>query len=81
MYKTSKLTVYQKKEDRIIILNNSESFANQMCDSNVVYVIKDVFDLEDKEGKHPVRIPRNCRFFQGGCLCNGVHWDSHQSSF
>lgn len=63
----------QEKENKKIILNNSKSFANQMRDSNVIYVIKDDFDLEDKEGKHPVRIPRNCRlYFQGGSLYNGV---------
>ena len=63
----------QKDGKRIIVLNNSESFAIQISDSNVVYVIKDDIDLEDKAGKNPIKIPRNCRLdFQGGCLYNGV---------
>lgn len=64
---------YGSADRDIIILEKEIPFAEQLKKSNTVYVIQYDFDLNDAEGKRPVKIPKNCKLeFRDGSLKNGV---------
>lgn len=69
------LSVSSKAMDdsRRIVLTKNQNFAEQVTKENTTYVIQDVFDLNDRENKAPVKIPKNCLLkFDGGYLKNGT---------